>query len=103
MASQHFVKKWAIRNTGNVAWIGRYLAADGPSTGACTYPSRVPVPATYPGETANISVTVTAPSTPQVCYATWKMVTAAGDLYFPDEIGIWFNVRIVPAPTNVST
>lgn len=103
VAGQHFVKKWEIRNIGSVAWIGRYLAAYGESTGACTYPSRVLVPETSPGETAIISVTVTAPSTPQVCYVTWKMVTAAGNLYFPNEIGIWFNVRIVAAPArNVS-
>jgi hypothetical protein len=94
-AGQHFVKKWKIKNIGSVPWIGRYLAPDGKITGACTYPSRVPVPTTYPGKPAIISVPVVAPSAPQVCYVTWKMVNTAGDLYFPNEEGIWFNVTIV--------
>ena len=92
---QRFVKKWEIRNTGDDTWTGRYLAPDGDITGGCTYPSRVLVPTTYPGQTAIISVPVVAPGTPQVCYVTWKMVSAAGDLYFPNEEGIWFDVNVV--------
>lgn len=90
-----FIKTWEIKNIGSVPWVGRYLAPDGKITGACTYPPRVPVPTTYPGKPAIISVPVVAPSTPQVCFVTWKMVNAAGDLYFPNEEGMWFNVTIV--------
>jgi hypothetical protein len=95
---QSFIKKWEVKNIGSVPWIGRYLEPDGKVTGACTYPSRVPVPATYPGKTAIISVPVVASSTPQVCFVTWKMVNEAGDLYFPNEEGMWFNVTIVAPP-----
>jgi hypothetical protein len=98
---QSFIKTWEIKNTGNVPWAGRYMAPDGKVTGACTYPSRVPVPTTYPGKPAIISVPVVAPSTPQVCFVTWKMVNAAGDLYFPNEEGMWFNVTIV-TPSGMS-
>jgi hypothetical protein len=91
---QSFIKTWEIKNTGSVPWVGRYLAPDGKITGTCTYPPRVPVPTTYPGKPAIISVPVVAPSTPQVCFVTWKMVNAVGDLYFPNEMGIWFNVTI---------
>jgi Ig-like domain from next to BRCA1 gene len=98
VAGQRIIKKWEIKNTGSVTWTGRYLVADGESTGACTYPSRVPVPTTDPGHTAIISVSVMAASTPQVCYVTWKMANGAGNLYFPNEIGIWFNVRIIASP-----
>lgn len=97
---QSFIKTWEIKNIGSVPWVGRYLAPDGKITGACTYPSRVPVPTTYPGKPAIISVPVVAPSTPQVCFVTWKMVNAAGDLYFPNEEGMWFNVTIV-TPSGV--
>jgi hypothetical protein len=96
---QLFIKKWKIKNIGNVAWIGRYLEPDGKITGACTYPSRVPVPTTYPGKPAIISVPVVASTTPQLCYVTWKMVNAVGDLYFPNEEGIWFSVTVV-APSG---
>jgi hypothetical protein len=94
-ANQHFVKKWEIKNIGSVRWIGRYLVPDGLILGDCTYPSRVSIPTTSPGRTVIISVPVTASSTPQLCYVTWKMANTVGDLYFPNEGGIWFNVTIV--------
>jgi hypothetical protein len=97
MVEQHFIKKWEIKDTGTARWAGRYLAAIGPSTGSCTYPSRVPVPTTNPGQSAVISVPVTAASTPQLCFVTWKMVTNNGTLYFPDFIGMWFKVNVVNA------
>jgi hypothetical protein len=96
---QLFIKKWEIKNIGRIPWIGRYLEPDGKITGACTYPSLVPVPTTYPGKPAIISVPVVASIVPQVCYVTWKMVNSIGDLYFPNEEGIWFNVTIV-APSH---
>jgi hypothetical protein len=95
---QHFIKKWEIENTGTVPWINRYLVPDGESTGACSYPSRVRVPTTNPGHATVISVPVTAPDSPQVCYVTWKMANGTGSLYFPNEIGIWFNVSIIANP-----
>lgn len=95
MTGQNFTKKWEIKDTGNVHWVGRYLAAAGQSTGACTYPPRVRVPNTNPGQSVVISVPVTAPATPQVCYVYWKMETSTGTPYFPNMIGIWFNIKVV--------
>lgn len=95
VVGKHFIKKWKIKNTGSALWAGRYLAAIGTSTGKCTYPSRVRIPTTRQGQSVIISVPVTASSTPGLCYVTWKMVNAAGVLYFPNEIGIWFNVNVV--------
>jgi hypothetical protein len=95
---QHFIKKWEIRNTGTVLWVGRYLAADGISRGSCTYPSRVVIPTTYPGQDVTISVPVTASDSPGLCFVTWKMETGTGTLYFPNEIGIWFSVNVIIAP-----
>jgi hypothetical protein len=102
-AGQGFIKKWEIKNIGNVPWVGRFLAPDGKVTGDCTYPLRVPVPTTYPGKPVIISVPVAVPDAPQVCLVTWKMVNAAGDLYFPNEEGIWFNVTIVAYPRTPGT
>jgi Ig-like domain from next to BRCA1 gene len=95
IVGKHFIKKWKIKNTGSALWVGRYLAPIGTSTGKCTYPSRVRIPTTRQGQSVIISVPVTASSTPGLCYVTWKMVNATGALYFPNEIGIWFNVNIV--------
>lgn len=94
-AGQHFIKKWEIRNTGTARWADRYLAPIGESTGSCTVPSRVSVPTTNPGQSVVISVSVTAASTPQLCYVTWKMVTGNNVQYFPDLMGIWFEVRVI--------
>jgi hypothetical protein len=95
---QHFIKKWEIRNTGTVLWAGRYLAAHGISRGSCTYPSRVVIPTTHPGQDVTISVPVTASDSPGLCFVTWKMETGTGALYFPNEIGIWFSVNVIIAP-----
>jgi len=95
ITGQRFIKKWQIENTGTIRWVGRYLAAIGESTGSCTYPSRIPVPITNPGQSAIISVPVTAASNPEVCFVTWKMVTSNDIQYFPGFVGIWFNVKVV--------
>lgn len=93
---EHFTKIWELRDAGTVRWAGRYLTALGPSSGTCTYPPRVKVPATDPGETVDISVSVIAPSSPGMCYVTWRMVSSNGVLYFPNDTeGIWFKVVIV--------
>jgi hypothetical protein len=91
---QRFIKKWEIENTGTIRWANRYLIPDGLSTGNCSYPARIRVPATDPGQTVVISVPVTAASTPGLCYVTWKMANASGALYFPGYLGIWFEVKV---------
>jgi hypothetical protein len=91
---QQFTKKWELKNTGAVRWIDRYLIPEGLSTGNCSYPARIRIPATDPGHTVVISVPVTAESTPGLCYVTWKMASASGDLYFPGYLGIWFEVKV---------
>ena len=95
LTGQHFIKKWELKNIGSVSWVNRYLIPDGSSTGRCAYPPKVKIPATYPGQTVVISVPVTASSTVGLCLVTWKMVDAAGALYFPGEIGIWFEVQVI--------
>lgn len=92
---QRFIKKWELKNIGIVPWTGRYLIADGLSTGNCSFPTRVRIPATDPGHTVVISVPVTAASTPGLCYVTWKMASGSGVLYFPGYIGIWFEVKVL--------
>lgn len=91
---QRLIKKWEIKNTGTVLWAGRYLVPDGTRTGLCSYPSRVSIPVTRPGEDVIISVPVTASDSPGVCFVTWKTETKTGTLYFPNEVGIWFSIKV---------
>jgi hypothetical protein len=98
ISGQHFIKKWEIKDTGTVRWVGRYLAAMGESTGSCAYPSRVPVPTTNPGQSVVISVPVTAASIPQLCFVSWKMVAGNDVEFFPGFVGIWFDVNVIDNP-----
>jgi Ig-like domain-containing protein len=91
---QHLMKKWEIRNIGTVLWVNRYLVANGTQTGLCTYPSRVLIPLTRPGQNVIISVPVTGSDSPGMCFVTWKMETNTGTLYFPNEVGIWFSIKV---------
>lgn len=92
---QRFTKKWELRNTGTIRWTNRYLIPDGISTGNCSYPARIHIPATSPGQPVVISVPVTAARAPGLCYVTWKMANASGALYFPGYLGIWFEVKVM--------
>jgi Ig-like domain from next to BRCA1 gene len=99
--NERFTKIWELKDDGTVKWAGRYLAALGPSSGGCKYPSRVRIPATDPGRTVDIRVNVTAPASPGMCFVTWKMVTRSGSLYFPNDTeGIWFKVKVIAKAPN---
>lgn len=67
-----FTKTWEIKNTGSCPWgEGYYLAFVGrEQMGA---PERVPVPATAPGETTQISVEFQAPEAPGTYRSDWQM------------------------------
>jgi hypothetical protein len=93
---QKFLKTWEIRNTGSVFWHDRYLTRQGKTQGpdVCTSDLRVPIPDTAPGHIAEISVWVTAPSTPALCHVEWKMTDINGHLMFPGKSGIFFEVNV---------
>jgi len=95
-AGQEFVKTWEIQNTGLVPWQGRFMQRQGVMSGQglCTSASRVPVPATMPGQDAMITVTFTAPSLPGSCRVDWKMTDRDGRLFFPYLGGLYVTVNI---------
>jgi hypothetical protein len=67
-----FTKTWRLRNTGNAPWeegMALMLAA-GEAMGA---PEAVPVPATAPGETADVSVAMVAPKETGAHSAAWRL------------------------------
>lgn len=68
---ESFVKTWRVRNTGETTWGPGYtfaFFADDKMNG----PDSVALPATQPGETADISVNLTAPTAPGMRKSTWK-------------------------------
>jgi hypothetical protein len=94
-AGERFVKVWELRNSGTVAWRGRYLMRlPGKDGEPCRTPDRVPVPATEPGSTAQVSVVVDGPIRPTRCKVYWKLVDEQGRPYFPLTRPMFFDVVV---------
>ncbi|MEV5206405.1 NBR1-Ig-like domain-containing protein [Micromonospora sp. NPDC053740] len=91
-----FVKVWALKNVGKVAWHNRFLARTNPTADAdgCQVPDRVAIGDTPPDEQVMISVEVTAPSRPGKCWVSWKMVDENGQEYFPTRRPVYFMVTV---------
>lgn len=93
-----FIKTWRIRNNGTCAWPAgtSWLFAGGDQmSGANT----APVPATNPGETADVSVHLVAPTAPGRYTGYWTLRLPTGV-----TLNQRYFVRIVvPAPTSTPT
>lgn len=94
--NSQFVKVWALKNVGKVAWHNRFLARTNPTADAdgCRVPDRVAIGDTPPDEQVMISVEVTAPSRPGKCWVSWKMVDENGQEYFPTRRPVYFMVTV---------
>ncbi|WAC90218.1 NBR1-Ig-like domain-containing protein [Mycobacterium sp. Aquia_213] len=92
-----FEKTWRIRNSGTVAWIGRWLARRGSPTGhgVPTSLSRVRIPDTQPGEEVDITVPVRSQPLAGASQVHWKMVDDQGWEYFPDRYALGLVLSIV--------
>ena len=112
MAGQRFVKRWLLKNSGDVSWVGRRMrcvdqdivvAQRGPggelvplfTPGLTAIQPEVQIATTHPGETVEISVDFTAPILPCDTLSLWKMVTERGALCFPKHAGIWCRVSVM--------
>ena len=95
---QSFTKIWLMRNNGTSTWDSGYQLAfvGGHQMGA---PSAVSVPTTAPGSTANISVSMTAPSNPGTYQSNWRMRNAQG-VFFGEPVWV---VIVVPPPAPPTT
>ncbi|MCG5445812.1 hypothetical protein NIE79_004335 [Micromonospora sp. NIE79] len=94
--NSQFVKVWALKNVGKVAWHNRFLQRTNPAADAdgCQVPDRVAIGDTPPDEQVMISVEVTAPSRPGKCWVSWKMVDENGQEYFPTRRPVYFMVTV---------
>lgn len=93
-----FVKTWRIRNAGNCAWPTgtSWVFAGGQQMSG---PNAVAVPVTNPGETADLSVTFTAPTAPGTYTGYWTLRLPDGQTLAP----AYFVRIVVPAPTATVT
>lgn len=93
---QVFEQTWRVRNSGEIMWEGRCLERQGPLTGPGLITSLrfVDIPNTEPGEIAEITATLKAPTYDCSSIAYFKMVDAEGLLCFPDSYQLGLDVLV---------
>ena len=95
-----FTKTWRIANTGSSTWTTDYKLAwvDGNQMGG---PASVAVPSQVaPGQNVDISVNLTAPTTPGKYTGYWKMMNASGTLF--DSL-VYVEINVSDSTTTPGT
>ncbi len=87
---QTFVKTWAVSNSGTCPWTtsDRLVLVNGAPMGGSDVPLATTVAV---GETANISINLTAPVVPGNYTGTWRLKDASGN-YFGDVVTVVITV-----------
>jgi transcriptional regulator with XRE-family HTH domain len=93
---QVFEQTWRVKNSGAVAWHGRQLERQGPLTGPGLITSLrlVAILDTEPGEVAEITAPLKAPTYDCSSIAYFKMVDSKGRLCFPDSYQLGLDVLV---------
>jgi len=101
--NQHFTKTWRVQNTGTCTWITTfYLAFSyGESMGG---QAKVPfISAVAPGQTADLSVSLTAPDKTSTLTGVWAIFDDKG-IKFGKVLTVVINVSVAsPTPTGSLT
>ena len=102
-AGEAFTKTWRVQNAGTCIWWSGYTLAHY-SENAMSAPASVPLPVTNPGETADISVDLVAPSLPGTYRGNFVIKNAAGLIMQVDEDSrLWLIINVSSAPTGSPT
>lgn len=87
---QVFTKTWRVRNEGTCTWGDGYTL--GFSKGhSMTAVTSVPIPRTAPGATADVSVLLTAPTTPGAYEGHWSLRNPEGVSLTPS---LWIKITV---------
>lgn len=101
---QQFVKTWRIKNTGKTDWTANYslVPVDGERMGS---PDSIPMPnQVRPGETVDISVTLTAPTKVGTYKSFFRLRNASGQFFRLDGTGdLWVKIVVGVTPTSAPT
>ncbi|MBX3056704.1 MAG: pre-peptidase C-terminal domain-containing protein [Anaerolineae bacterium] len=90
-------KTWRMRNSGASTWDGYQLVfVSGNQMGA---PNAVAVPHTAPGQTADISVNLTAPNSDGEYTGYWRLRNPQGTFFGPT---IWVKINVGTASSYIS-
>jgi uncharacterized protein YkwD len=101
-----FTKTWRVQNTGTCIWWSGYTLSYY-SDNAMSAPASVPLPVTNPGQTADISVDLVAPSAVGTYQGNFVIKNPVG---LPMQIGkdgsdsrLWVIINVTSAPTATPT
>ncbi len=77
-----FLKVWRVRNSGTCPWVEGYALRfiEGAQMGG---PATVPIPAAAPGEVAELSVNLAAPTEPGMYRGNWQLCVGEGTCFGP--------------------
>jgi uncharacterized protein YkwD len=102
VAGSAFTKTWRIRNDGTCIWWSGYTL-EHYSENAMSAPASVPLPVTNPGETADISVNLIAPSVAGTYRGNYVVKNPAGLIMQVDnDSRLWLIINVTSAPTNTA-
>ena len=105
VGAETFTKTWRIMNTGTCIWASDYTLSHY-SDQIMNAPASVPLPVTFPGQTADISVELTAPNSIGTHRANFVIQNPAGLIMsINDDSRLWLiiNVRTTTAATAAPT
>jgi uncharacterized protein YkwD len=95
----NFTKTWRIQNTGTCIWAGDYTLTHY-SDQRMNAPASVALPVTFPGQTADISVELTAPTALGTHRANFVIKNPAGLIMkINDDSRLWLIINVKIAAT----
>lgn len=99
-SGQEFTKTWRVRNSGSCAWEAgfNFSFTGGEAMGGSTVSL---ANAVQPGSEVDLSVDLTAPTTPGTYRGNWRMSTDGG-LFFGDEVFVLIEVSGATATSTVA-
>ncbi|MBN1452213.1 MAG: hypothetical protein JW963_14455 [Anaerolineales bacterium] len=103
IAGSAFTKTWRVQNAGTCIWWSGYTLTHY-SEQAMSAPASVPLPVTNPGETADISVDLVAPSVAGTYQGNFVIKNPAGLIMQVDnDSRLWLIISVSSAPTGTPT
>ncbi len=102
-AGAAFTKTWRVQNAGTCIWWSGYTLTHY-SEEAMSAPASVPLPVTNPGETADISVDLVAPSVPGTYRGNFVIENPDGlIMQIDNDSRLWLIIDVGAAPTGSPT
>jgi uncharacterized protein YkwD len=98
-----FTKTWRVQNKGTCIWYSGYTLSHY-SENAMSAPASVPLPVTNPGETADISIDLVAPSAVGTFRGNFVIKNPEGlIMQVDDDSRLWVIINVSAAPTDAAT